>query len=227
MSTGDATHTGTTTACVIAALIACTAFAAPAPASSPASIAQAREIRADVNARLRSAPGRKLTVTEATSTAVVGSLTLVEPGALRVVPADNGIYFGTCSARARCPYPRRSQSWPATAFAPRRLALELALRTFLETPANLVVVLLPTAEPVWVVFEREDLLRSVDASSVLARVAPDAGGDDPARRELVDDLVEPRLFAPVPMLPPPDDTVFAVRLEAAEASNQANERSKP
>jgi hypothetical protein len=219
MPTGNATHAGWTTACAITVLIvgAAAALTPPAPASSTETIAQARHIRADVNARLRSAPGRKLVVTEATSTAVVRSLTLVEPGGLRVVPADNGIYFATCSTGARCPYPRRSQSWPATAFAPRRLALELALRTLLETSASLVIVLLPTVEPVWVLFERDDVLRSLDASSVLARLVPLAGGGDAALRKLVDGLIAPRLFAPIPIVPPPDDTIFALRLEPPEA----------
>jgi hypothetical protein len=158
--------------------------------------------------------------------AVVGSLTLVEPDGLRVVPADDGIYFATCTARARCPYPPRSRSWPPTAYAPRRLALELALRTFLETSASLVVVLLPTAEPVWAVFEREDFLRSVDAPGALARLGSPIAGADGSLRTLADGLLQPRLFVPVPILPPPDDTVFVVRLGAPDTARSSRRKEQ-
>jgi len=171
-------------------------------------------IRAEVDARYRLVPGRKLAVTEATSTAVVESFTLLtdpfEP--LRVVPADNGIYFAICSARAKCPYPARSAAWPAVAFLPRRQALELALRTFLETSVSLVVVALPTAEPVWVVFERDDLLANINAPAVIDQLAGPAAAINTPLWELVGRLTRPRLFRPLPILPPPDDTIYAVRL---------------
>ncbi len=190
-------------------------------------------IRAEVDARYRLVPGRKLAVTEATSTAVVESFTLLtdpfEP--LRVVPADNGIYFAICSARAKCPYPARSAAWPAVAFLPRRQALELALRTLLKTSVSLVVVALPTAQPVWVIFERDDLLANIDAPAVLDQLAkPPAVIDRPLRdlvgqltrprlflidrplRDLVGQLTRPRLFLPIPILPPPRDTINAVSL---------------
>lgn len=170
-------------------------------------------IRAEVEARYRPLPGRKLGVTEATTTAVVDSLVLLsdlfEPP--RVVPASNGIYFAIRTARAKCPYPVRSASWPAAAVLPRRQALELALRTFLETSASLVVVALPTAEPVWVVFERDDLLAGVDARVVLAELAPLRAAIDTPLRELVDRLTRPRLFRPFPTLPP-SRTILAVGL---------------
>lgn len=175
--------------------------AATAPALEPETLMRARAIGSELTARYRLLPGRKLVVTETAPTGVVSTLTLVidwlEP---RVVPANNGIYFAICSARARCPYPPQSAVWRAGAFLPRRLALELALRTFAETGAALVVVALPTAEPVWVVFERDDLLADDEASPLL----PD----------LVARLTLPRLFRPVPMLPPPRDTIYAVRLLA-------------
>lgn len=194
--------------------------ALPAPASATASalapeaLARARVIRAEVNGRYRLVPGRRLVVTEATSTGVVESLTLLtEPFELpRVVPADNGIYFAICSARAKCPYPVRSAAWPAVAFLPRRQALELALRTFLETSVSLVVVALPTAEPVWVVFERDDLLAKIDAPALLDQLASHPTVAETEFRDLVGRLTPPRLFRPLPILPPPRDTIYAVRL---------------
>jgi len=161
-------------------------------------------------------PGRKLVVTEATSTGVVKTLTLVSDWLelARVVPADNGIYFAICSARARCPYPTRSAAWPAVAFLPRRQAIELAVRTFLETSVTLVVVALPTVEPVWVVFERDDLLANIDAPAVHHQLASKPAVVAPPLRELVGRLTRPRLFRPLPILPPPDDTIYAVRLFA-------------
>jgi hypothetical protein len=77
---------------------------------------------------------------------------------------------------------------------------------------SLVVVALPTAEPVWVVFERDDLLATIDAAAVLVQLAGPAAVFDTALRELVDRLTRPRLFVPIPVLPPPDDTIVAVRL---------------
>jgi hypothetical protein len=145
--------------------------------------------------------------------AVVGSLTLVtEFAEFRVVPAENGIYFAICAERASCPYPPRSAARPPSAFLPRRQALELAIRTFLETSASLVVVALPTAQPVWVVFERDDLLATVDAQAVLAQLTTHPGVIDAPLRELVARLTRPRLFVPLAMLPPPRDTMFAVSL---------------
>jgi hypothetical protein len=177
-------------------------------------LAQAQLIRAEVTARYRLIPVRKFVVTEATSMGVVGSLTLVadwlEPW--RVVPADNGIYFAICSARAKCPYPGRSVASPVEAIVPRRMALELAVRTLLETSVNLVVVALPTERPTWVVVERGDLLASVDAHAMLAQLASNPAVIDPLLRGLVDRFSRPRLFVPLPILPPPDDTIYAVAL---------------
>jgi hypothetical protein len=202
-----------------AALAVGAAATFPVPSQATASIepetlARARAIRVEVNARYRLVPGRKLAVTEATTTGVVQSLTLVTDWLElpRVVPANNGIYFAICSARAKCPYPRRSASWPAAAFLPRRQALELAVRTFLETSANLVVVALPTAEPIWVVFERNDLLAEISAPAALDQLAPCPTLIDKPIRDLVDRLTRPRLFLPLPILPPPRDTIYAVRL---------------
>ncbi|HSI98542.1 MAG TPA: hypothetical protein VK926_09280, partial [Gaiellaceae bacterium] len=189
-----------------------------ASALEPEALAHARLVRAEVTARYRLLPGRRLVVTEATSTGVVGSLTLItdwlEPW--RVVPADNGIYFALCSARAKCPYPARTAAWPVEAFLPRRMAFELALRTLLETSVSLVVVALPTARPAWVVVERDDLLASADAPAVLDSLASNPAVTDPPLRQLVDRITRPRLFVPLPILPPPDDTIYAVGLSPTD-----------
>jgi hypothetical protein len=191
--------------------------ARPSPSASPLeteALARARQIRADVTARYLHAPGRKLAVTEATPTAIVESVTLItdwlEPW--RVVAADRGIYFAICPVRARCPYPARSAARPADAFAPRRMALELALRTFVETSTSLVVVALPTVRPLWVVFERDDLLETLDAAKVVGQLASNPGVACSALQEIVNRLTLPRVFVPLPILPPPDDTIYAVRL---------------
>jgi hypothetical protein len=193
---------------------------APAIASrlEPQTLAQARVIRAEVNARYRLAPGRKLAVTEGSTTGVVESLTLVSDlfKAPWVVPADNGIYFALCPARAECPYPARSVSWPALAFLPRRQALELAIRTFLETSANLVLVALPTPKPVWLVFERDDLFAHIDAQALRGRLAGRPALLDAGLRQLIDELTRPRLFIPLAIVAvgPRHETFEAISLFA-------------
>jgi len=216
-------RTAVLSAIVLVALAAVVGAAAalpgPAPATSsdvrPETLAQAREIRAQVTARYRLAPGRKLSVTEATSMAVLDSLTLLTTAnELRVVPTDDGIYFAICSARARCPYPARAASWPASAFLPRRQALELAVRTFLETSATLVVVALPTAEPVWLVFERNDLT-GLAAPALRTQLTADPEVTNAALRHVVDQLTLPRLFVPVAIVPVSGttETMLAVSLD--------------
>jgi hypothetical protein len=207
----------------LATLMTAGVAAIPAQSSSSASaleaeaLTRARVIRTEVTARYRHVLGRKLVVTDATPTGVVESITLIndwlEPW--RVVPADNGIYFAICSVRAKCPYPVRSAAWPAVATLPRRMALELAVRTLVETSVNLVVVALPTARPAWVVVERDDLFASIDAPTVLDRLTSSPALMSPWLRELVRRLTRSRLFLPLPVLPPPDDTIYAVRLFAS------------
>ena len=203
----------------LATLMAGAVAAAPAHSSPTGArldqdaLTQARTIRAEVNAKYRSVPGRRLVVTEATTTGVVRSFTLVtdwlQP---HVVPAGNGIYFAICAARATCPYPARSAAWSPLAFLPRRQALELAVRAFSETSASLAVVALPTAEPTWVVFERDELRADVDAAAAFKQLARPAALADATLRALVDRLTRGRLFRPLPILPPPPDTIYAIRL---------------
>jgi hypothetical protein len=185
---------------------------ATAPAATQDALTRAQAIRAQVNSRYRSLPGRNVLVTAATGTGGVSMLVLMTTDWLegRVVTTDNGIHFDTCSARATCPYPARWAAWRVDAFMPRRLALELALRTLLETSVGLVVVSLPTAHPVWAVFERDDLLANIDARDVLDQLASSPGVIDAPLRELVSRLTRPRLFAPVAM--GPDDSIVAARL---------------
>src|SRR5262245_10203146 len=184
------------------------------PALQKDALVRARLIRADVTTRYRHVVHRKLAVTEATSTGVVESITLVtdwlEPS--RVVSADNGIYFAICPARAKCPYPARSLAWPAEAPRPRRMALELAVRTFAETSVRLVIVALPTIRPVWIVFERDDLEATMDAPAVVDKLRSNPALIDPSLRELVNRLTRRLTYAPLLILPPPDDTIYAVRL---------------
>lgn len=191
------------------------AFAAAPSAGSeiqPSALNHAQTIRAQVAARYQRLPGRKLRVTEATTTAVVDSLTLMSSSfeSSRLVPADNGIYYSICPPRASCPYPARSASWPLAASLPRRLALELALRTFSETSASLVVVSLPTAKPVWAIFERGDLLSATELPAAVARFDGDPRLVDAALLEIVDRLTRPRLFRPIPVLPPSRETIYAI-----------------
>jgi hypothetical protein len=113
----------------------------------PRAMARAQTIQAQLAARYRILPGRRgLGVTEATSTDVVEYVTLLTPDLLeaRLFPADNGIWYAICRRRATCRYPAARFARPAADLVPRRLALELAIRTFLETSADVVAVSLPT-----------------------------------------------------------------------------------
>ena len=155
-------------------MLALGAFAAAGSASpvastlEPRSLARAQTIRAELDARYRVVRGRGLAVTEATSTGVVESFTLLTLDLLetRFLPADNGIYYAICPVRATCPYPARRLARPAAELVPRRLALELALRTFLETSADVVAVSLPTPRFIIFVVERDELAREVDLSTL-------------------------------------------------------------
>jgi hypothetical protein len=195
------------------ALLAVGALAAsPSEASStasalePTSLARAQTIRAQVDARYRVTPGRGLGVTEATSTGVIESFTLLTRDVLatRFLPADNGIYYAICPVRATCPYPDRRFARPAADFASRRLALELALRTFLETSASVVAVALPTPRFTAFVVEREELARAVDLATLAkALVGDPSRAVSASLKEIVDRLTRPRVFLFVGLEPTP------------------------
>jgi hypothetical protein len=188
---------------------------APRVAStSQATLSQARVIRDDLNARIGLVPGAGLYVTEATSTDVVDSFTLLSENLLdaRFVPARGGVWYTICPDRALCPYPASRLSRPASDRLARRLALELVLRTFLASDAPVVGVSLPTPHFVAVVFEREELAAQVDmpalaralraeplldpAVAALAKTAGEGQRLEPASplQRAIDELTRPRTY---------------------------------
>ena len=181
--------------CGVTAVRADSAAAPSAP--EPTTVERAQAIRFALNARSRHA-GSTLLVTEATSTAVVASFTLLTANLqeTRVVPADNGIYFAICPRSAACPYPDRRLGRPASDFHPRRVALELALRTFLETSAAVVAVSLPTPRSFTVlVVEREALMRDVDIPGLVSALRRHTGhGSASWPRRIVDRVTRPLVF---------------------------------
>jgi len=185
-------------------MLAIGAFAAAAGSASPVastleprSLARAQTIRAQLDARYRVVRGRGLAVTEATATGVVESFTLLTLDLLetRVLPADNGIYYAICPVRASCPYPARRFARPAAELFPRRLALELALRTFLETSADVVAVSLPTPRFILFVLECEELAREVDLATLAKALDCDPSRALSSSLEVVvDRLTRPRVY---------------------------------
>jgi hypothetical protein len=195
-------------ALVLAAATGATAAVSVAGSSSlsPVALSHARAIKTEISARYVRGP--KLTVTEASPTDVIESYLLLTPDllGLRVVSADNGIYYAICPVRATCPYPGPRSARPASAFAPRRLAIELAARTFLETSATLVAVSLPTPDFVFFLVERDELAREVDIAA-LARALRGNPARTPAAslRRTVDEITLPRLFLSLGLEPTPSD----------------------
>jgi len=175
-------------------------------AIEPASLARARTIRAQIDARYRALGGNALAVTEATSTRVVESFALMTPDLVerRFIPAANGIWYAICPVGATCPYPAHRSARPAAALGPRRLALELALRTFLETSANVVAVSLPTSRFIAFVVEREELAREVDIRALASALGGDPGRAlSPTLERVVDRVTRPRVFLSMGLEPTP------------------------
>lgn len=205
-------------------LAAGVASASPVVAAGPPepdrTLAQARVIRAEVSAHSRRMLGRKLAVIEVSTTGVVASITLDDwVGQPRVVPAADGIYYAICTIGATCPYPARAAAWRPVAYLPRRLALDLALRTFVETSASIVVAALPTTRPVWVVFERDDILADLDVLTVLDQLRRPLAADDGQLRNLVHQVANERDFVPLAILPASSEggeTIVAVPLDDTE-----------
>jgi hypothetical protein len=169
-------------------------------------VEQAQRIQAETTARYGASSGASLVVTEASSTAVIASFTLLKPGLeeTRVVPADNGIYFAICPQRASCPYPPPSFARSPSDFLPRRAALELAMRTFAETSADVVAVSLPTRRFTLFVAERDELRRAIDAPVLAEALRADPpGSSDAALRALVAELTRSRIFVPIALEPTP------------------------
>jgi hypothetical protein len=207
---------------VVGMMLAIGTFAAAAGSASqmastlePESLARARAIRAQLDARYRVVRARGLAVTEATATGVIESFTLFTPDLLetRLVPADNGIYYAICPARASCPYPARRFARPAAELVPRRLALELALRTFLETSADVVAVSLPTPRFILFVVERTELAREVDLSALAKALDRDPSRALSSSLEVVvDRLTRARVYVALGLEPTPNgrDSLMAV-----------------
>jgi hypothetical protein len=185
------------------------------PAPKRDALTHAEKIRLAVDARYRQVPGRKLAVTEATTTSVIESFTLLSADLqeTRVVPADNGIYFAICPRAATCPYPATRFARPAADFLPRRLALELALRTLLETSAEVVAVSLPTPRFVLVIVERSELAREPEllAFAETLRDGP-ARALAPRLQQVVDSVTRTRTFVALGLEPTPSgrDTLGAI-----------------
>ena len=184
------------------------ALALPAFGSSPRSpnetttLARADVIRDDLNARYRRLPGRRLVITEASSTSVVESFTLLSSDLQeqRTVAARNGVWYALCLARATCLYPAPRDGRPPSAYRPRQLALELSLRTFLETSASVVAVSLPTPHHFTVfVIQRAELMDDADLLSLPRATRRD--GVSAWRRPTVDRATRPRIFVFIGMEP--------------------------
>jgi hypothetical protein len=163
---------------------------------TPQSLRHAQAIREELDARYRGPRRGGLAVTEASSTGVVESFTLVTSDLLgtRVVPAENGIYYAVCPAGAKCPYPARRLARPAADLDARGLALELAVRTFLETSVDVVAVSLPTLRFMVFIVERDE----VDLEAVARTLA---SGPSQSVRATVDRVTHPRIFVAIGLEP--------------------------
>ena len=212
-------------ALVIAAVTALTAAAALAGSGplEPAALSKARTIKAEVSARYVRGPKLKVTEASPTNTLEYYLLLTADFLGIRVVPADNGIHYAICPVGATCPYPGKRSARPPLAFAPRREALELAVRTFLETSATLVTVALPTRDYVFFIVERDELAGETDLPG-LARALSGNPARAPAAslREIVDDVTRPRLFVALGLEPTPSgrQALGAVPLSSAQAETR-------
>jgi hypothetical protein len=194
----------------IVAVCAAAAHAAPAASTAfalePRSLARAQTIRGQLDARYRLLPGPGLAVTEASSTGVVESFALLTPDLLetRFLPAGNGIWYAICPVRATCPYPARRFARRAGDLGPRRLALELALRTLLETSADVVAVGLPTQRFTAFIVERGELAREVDIRALATALSGDPTRTPSTSLQVIIDRVTlPRVFVGMGLEPTP------------------------
>jgi hypothetical protein len=160
----------------------------------PDTLGQAKAIRAEVNARYRRVPAAKLVVSEASATGVIESFTLLGAGTdwVRTVSAANGVWYAICPARAQCPFPARGFARPAADYLPRRLALELAARTFAETSADFVAVSLPTPRFTLLIVERADLAAQLPGLAQALRGVPPT-----SRLRVVDLVTRPHVYVGV------------------------------
>jgi hypothetical protein len=180
-----------------------TSHAAPSDVE-PVALTRARTIRSELSSRYL---GQRLVVSEASSTAELASYSLLSPDALtaRIVPADNGIYYAICPLRAVCPYAAPKLARPAADLVSRRLALELALRTFLTTSADLVTVSLPTSSYTLFVAQRAELERQVKFATLAKALATGPASKlTTSLANLVDRLTRPRVYAFLSLAPTPE-----------------------
>lgn len=155
---------------------------------------RARGIAREVESRDRRAAGTRFAVTDVSLTLVVASVELGASGSqpARSIPADNGVHFSVCPlGTSMCAAPGSGVS-RRTSSAAGRVGVELALRTFLESPATLVVVSLPRPDGwplIALVFERS-VLRGINADAVLRQL-----GDDGAAADRLDRVARAHLVA--------------------------------
>ena len=133
--------------------------------------------------------------------------------------------------RATCPYPARRFARQAAELVPRRLALELALRTFLETSADIVAVSLPTPRFTLFVVQRKELAREVDLSTLAKALDLNPSHALSSSLEVVvDRLTRPRVYMTLGLEPTPSgrDTLVAVPRWSTERAGEARRaRSRP
>ena len=123
-------------------------------------VAETKRIAREVELRHRLPDGRRLAVTEVTTMLGVATLETFDPTdwSGRSLETDNGIYLSLCGRAARRHCAITGGGGAGDALVARRQAVELARRTLLETPLDLVVVALPQAATrLLLVFERAQL----------------------------------------------------------------------
>ena len=201
----------------VAAASAVAPVASGSPETSPRdplAVALARTIQLEVSNRYRRSRGTGFEVTEASSTGVVESFTLLSAHLTeaRSVPADNGVYYAICAVQATCPYPARRFAHSAASLVPRRIALELAVRTFRETSADVVAVSLPTRRFVLFIIERAELGQDALSSLALVLARNPRQSASVALRDLIDRATRPRVYAVMGLEPTPGgrDSLAAV-----------------
>ena len=179
--------------------VASLSHAAP-PTSEGVSVRleRAQAIRTDVGARMQRLPGAQLRLGAPATTDEIEAFMLLSEDLLgqRFVAAGNGMWYSICARRGPCVAPARRLTRPAADHVARRLALELAVRTFLETDAPVVAVSLPTSRVVVVVLVRDELAREAELDSLASRLRRQPLHIAPSARlsDLVDTLTRPRTY---------------------------------
>jgi hypothetical protein len=203
------------------ALVAASISGVPIASGSPdasqrdsLAVPRAESIRLEVSSRYARSGNDGLEVTEASSTGVVESFTLLSAHLTeaRIVPAGNGVYYSICPVNAECPYPERRFAHSAASFVPRRIALELAVRTFQEMSADVVAISLPTRRFVLIIIERTEFAQDELSSLAKALARSRRQSASVALHRLVDRATRPRVYAVIGLESTPSgrDTLGAV-----------------